>query len=386
MIKSRSRTRILFYFLLALVLGLMVTPVSGNAWGASAKDAELTKRLEAITAQAMTDSRAPGCITGVWKGSFVWKRAQGLAEVKNKIPMQIDYIWRIGSVTKTFVATAVLRLCDKGILGLDDRLAKFVPDFPHAEQITIRQLLQHTSGIFSWDEDDDTRNAILAHPDQGWTLEKTIRLAATRPLYFRPGTGYHYSNVGYFLLVPIVEKGTGKSVAQVLREEICQPLGLRNTYLPEGPKYKDEVIHGYMTSKGTLQDTTGWKFADVINYNLAHTAGGLVSNLSDLKVWAEALASGRLLSRRLHEEQIKPVLSGGKGAGYGLGVVIYDGWIGHSGGVAGSMCNAYIHPQKHLIIIQYFNKLNPIDLKENSADLEMLGSSLKQIMAVLTSQ
>ena len=95
----------------------------------------------------------------------------------------------------------------------------------------------------------------------------------------------------------------------------------------------------------------------MINHDLAHTAGGMVSTLADLKIWAQALASGKLLSAKLHREQLTPFAHGGKKAGYGLGVVVYEGWVGHSGGVAGSMCNVYTHPRKDLTVIQYFNKL-----------------------------
>lgn len=373
-------------FAAVLVLGVAFACGPGNAWGAANGKAELVGKLEAIITQAMADSRSPGCITGVWKGGFAWKRALGLAQVANRVPMRLEDIWRIGSVTKTFIATVVLRLCDKKVLSLDDPLAKFVPDFPHADQITVKQLLQHSSGIFSWDEDEATRKAILEYPEQAWTMAKMIRLAAGRPLYFSPGTGHHYSNVGFFLLVPIIEKATGKTVAQVLQEEVCRPLGLNHTWLPQGWTYKGEAIHGYMTSHGKLQDTTGWEFAKVINHDLAHTAGGIVSTLADLKIWAHALASGKLLSARLHREQVTPFVYGGKRAAYGLGVVVYKGWIGHSGGVAGSMCNVYIHPGKDLIVIQYFNKLNPVDIQENTADLKVLGSALKKTMEALTAQ
>ena len=98
--------------------------------------------------------------------------------------MRTSYVRRIGSVTKTFVATAVLRLCDKGLLQIDDRLSRFRPDFPKADQITVRQLLGHSSGIFSWDEDEDTRAAIFEHPEKQWTMEAMIQPAAGKPFYF----------------------------------------------------------------------------------------------------------------------------------------------------------------------------------------------------------
>ena len=374
-----------FRFCLGTCLVVMLANLAGIGADtvASVGEQDMTKHLNAVLERAMTESGAPGAIAGVWKGDFAWTAAKGLANIEAGIPMQTSYIWRIGSVTKTFVATAVLRLCDKGMLRLDDKLSRFRPDFPKADQITVRQLLQHSSGIFSWDEDEDTRAAILEHPEKEWTMEAMIRLAAGKPFYFEPGTEYHYSNVGYFLLVPIIEQATGKSVPQVIQEEIAEPLGLQHTYMPDGPRYKDEVIHGYTTEGGALKDTTGMRFADVINYDLAHTPGGIVSTLADLKVWAKALAAGRLLSERMHMEQLRTIPNPtSKGAGYGLGVGTYKGWLGHSGGVAGSMCNVYVNPKADVIIIHYLNKLECVDLKQNEKDLKALGELLQEMMRI----
>lgn len=366
--------------ILVVLVSLAVVCTTGLA---SAQDGDMAGRLEAALDRAMVDSGAPGAIAGVWKGDFAWTTAKGLADAGAGVPMKTSYVWRIGSVTKTFTATAVLRLCDKGLLSLDTRLSRFRPDFPKADKITVRQLLQHSSGIFSWDEDDATREAIIKHPDREWTMEKMIRLAAGKPFYFEPGSAYHYSNVGYFLLAPIIEKTTGKSVSQVIREEIAEPLNLRHTYMPNGPRYRDEVIRGYMNEGDRLIDTTGMRFADVINYDLAHTPGGMVSTLADLEVWVKALATGRLLSAEMHREQFQTIPNpGAKGAGYGLGVSTYHGWIGHSGGVAGSMCNVYTNPKEDTVIIHYFNKLDPVHEEQNAEDLKALGSLLMKMMQI----
>ena len=373
----------IFRFCSGMLVALVALALTGTVGRASAQDKDMADRLEAALDKAMAASGTPGAIAGVWKGDFAWTRAKGLADVAAGIPMKTSYVWRIGSVTKTFTATAVLRLCDKGKLSLEDRLSRFRPDFPKADKITVRQLLQHSSGIFSWDEDDATREAIIKHPDRDWTMEKMIRLAAGKPFYFEPGSAYHYSNVGYFLLAPIIEKAAGKGVPQVIREEITEPLNLRHTYMPDGPRYKDEVIHGYMNEGDTLVDTTGLRFADVINYDLASTPGGMVSTLADLKVWVKALATGRLLSARMHEEQFRTIPNpGAKGAGYGLGVATYHGWLGHSGGVAGSVCNVYTNPKEDTVIIQYFNKLDPVNEEQNAKDLKVMGSLLTEMMQV----
>lgn len=367
------------------MVSALVTLSVGTSSRASSGDPDIARRLDEALDRAMAASGAPGAIAGVWKGDFVWRAARGLADVRAGTPMQTSQVWRIGSVTKTFTATAVLRLVDKGKLSLDDRLSRFRPDFPRADRITVRQLLQHSSGIFSWDEDEATRTAIFQHPERQWTMETMIRLAAGKPFYFEPGAAFHYSNVGYFLLASIIEQAAGKGLAQVIREEVTEPLGLRHTYLPDGPRYKDEVIRGYMTEAGALKDTTGLRFADVINYDLAQSAGGMVSTLDDLNVWVRALAAGRLLSKRMHTEQLRVIpIPQVKGIGYGLGVNVNTstGWLGHSGGVTGAMCNVYIHPEADTVIIQFFNKLDPVDEKQNAADIKALGDAILGMMRI----
>ncbi|MFC1859776.1 serine hydrolase [Thermodesulfobacteriota bacterium] len=109
----------------------------------------------------------------------------------------------------------------------------------------------------------------------------------------------------------------------------------------------------------------------------------MVSALADLKVWVKALAAGRLLSERMHKEQLRTIPNpASKGAGYGLGVNSYKGWLGHSGGVAGSMCNVYINPKADVVIIHYFNKLDPLNEKQNATDLKALSDLLLEMMRI----
>ncbi len=363
------------------LLWLLAAPLNSAPARAGEKPGrDLAKQLEAVLEGARAACRAPGALAGVWKGSFAWTSAQGLADVARKIPMRTSQVWRIGSVSKTFTATAVLRLCERGLLSLDDPLSRFRPGFPAAAKITVRQLLRHNAGVFSWDEDDATRLAIIKHPQRKWSREGMIKLAAAKPFYFEPGKGHHYSNVGYFLLGEIIEKVTQKPLAQVIAEEITRPLKLKHTYLPQEPHFRDQVIHGYMIQRGKMIDVSGLAFARVINFDLAHAPGGMVSTLDDLKVWLRALASGQLLSPRMHKEQLTPApFSGEVGEGYGLGVLLARGWLGHSGGVAGSMCNAYINPSKDIVIVQYFNTLEVVDVRRNEADMKVLGGVLRDM-------
>jgi len=335
---------------------------------------ETRDELESAVDETLSASGAPGAIVGVWTPQGDWVVAKGEANVETGEPMQTTDIFRIGSITKTFVATVVLTMVDDGLLSLDDELSEYYPDFPKADEITVRMLLNHTSGIFSWDEDENVFAEIYEDPGAGWSIEGMIQLSAEHPFYFEPGTGQHYSNINYFLLGMIIEETGGQTLQQEIEERVTAPLGLRSTFLPDSPDYEGETIHGYDEVDGELVDVTGSEVEKVISFDLAWAAGGMVTTLDDLKVWAKALATGELLSDAMHQEQMDMVDTTPEGSpiesAYGLGVGLSDVWVGHSGAVVGSMCNMGYYPEQDATVITYFNKLSTSSLEANEADLK----------------
>jgi D-alanyl-D-alanine carboxypeptidase len=360
--------------LLASALALTLIFVASCGTSTPTLSQETQDGLEAAVDEALSASGAPGAIVGVWTPQGDWVVAKGEADKGTGEPMRTTDIFRIGSITKTFVATVVLTMVDDGLLSLDDRLSEYYPDFPRADEITVRMLLNHTSGIFSWDEDENIFAELYEDPGAGWSIEGMIQLSAEHPFYFDPGMGQHYSNVNYFLLGMIIEEVGGRTLEQEIEERIAAPLGLENTFLPDSIDYEGETIHGYDEVDGELVDVTGSEIEEVISYDLAWAAGGMVTTLDDLKVWAEALATGELLSEAMHEEQMDMVDTTPEGSpiksAYGLGVGLSDVWVGHSGAVVGSMCNMGYYPQQDATIITYFNKLSTSTLEANEADLK----------------
>jgi D-alanyl-D-alanine carboxypeptidase len=361
---------ILFLVFLLIFSLIIVTSCSTST---PALSQETQDGLQAAVDEALSESGAPGAIAGVWTPEGDWVVAKGEANIETGEPMNTVDIFRIGSITKTFVATVVLTMADDGLLSLDDKLSEYYPDFPRGEEITIRMLLTHTSGIFSWDEDEDVFEELYQDPGAGWTIEDMIQLALEHPFYFDPGTGQHYSNINYFLLGMIIEEVSGQTLQRAIEERTTEPLGLQNTFLPDSPDYEGETIHGYEEVDGELVDITGSEIEEVISFDLAWAAGGMVTTLDDLKVWAKALATGELLSEEMHQEQIAFVDTTPEGSpiktGYGLGISESDVWVGHSGAVVGHMCNMGYYPEKDTTIITYFNKLSTSTLEANEADL-----------------
>jgi len=366
--------RLLAITLLVSFLSLALVLVTSCGTTAPTLSEETQDELQAAVDETLSASGAPGAIVGVWTPQGDWVVAEGEANIDTGEPMLTTDIFRIGSITKTFVATVVLTMVDDGLLSLDDKLSDYYPDFPRADEITVRMLLDHTSGIFSWDEDENIFEELYEDPGAGWSIEGMIQLSAQHPFYFEPGTGQHYSNINYFFLGMIIEDVGGQTLQREIEERIAAPLGLVNTFLPDSPDYEGETIHGYEEVDGELVDVTGSALEEVISYDLAWAAGGMVTTLDDLRIWAKALATGELLSEAMHEEQMDMVDTTPQGSpvksAYGLGVGLSDVWVGHSGAVIGSMCNMGYYPEQDATVITFFNKLSTSSLEANEADLK----------------
>lgn len=349
-------------------------------------DTEYVLSDRSMIISMMKDSRAamksPGWIVGVNTPSARHEYAGGEADPGQGIPMQSDELIRIGSVTKTFTATLALMLCEDGLLSLDEKLEEYFPEFPQSGEITIRQLLKHTSGITTWDEDEEIRMQIY-HGTGEWNIDKLIAWAAQQPLLADPGEEFHYSNIGYFLVGKILELKTGKSIDELLQAKICQPLGFSHTFMPDEPYPAGDIIHGFDESGGTVEDMTGTSQAMAINFDLAWTAGGLMTTLEELTIWSKVLATGELLSDSMHLAQMPalhpPSASVPYYSGYGMGVSQTDVWIGHTGAICGFVCNMQYYPLQDVSIITFFNKFSAFDTTANAADLKVMGENFAQV-------
>lgn len=373
---KRSLSFILITSILALIL---VSCDDSDDDGPASEDKEAIVSIMNTTQQEM---QAPGWIVGIKTPSVFHEYAGGKADLNGNVSMIPSDLLRIGSISKPFTATLVLILCDKGTISLNTKLADYYPDFPGAENITVRHLLNHTSGLVTWDENEDIRMEIF-NGTGNWTIDKLIEWARTQELLSDPGTEFHYSNIGYFLLGKILEGASGESVADLLQAEICIPLMLYNTFMPQSPSPAGDVIHGYDESSGEVLDMTGTPQADAINFELAWTAGGIISSLDDLIKWSEALAKGTLLSDSLHQAQM-PLLNPPTPelpywSGYGMGVSQTDIWMGHTGAICGFICYMQYNLDDDVSIVTFFNKFSAFDEIPNAADLGAAGQNFVKL-------
>ena len=311
------------------------------------RDAKLTETIP----KAMQQASVPGAIVGIWQDSAApYVRAFGVRDTATGEPMATDLYMRIGSLTKSFTTTAILQLVDRGKLGLDDPISKYVPGVPNGEAITIRQLAAMRSGLFSYS--DVTNPMLPSEPRRQWTPEEVLEIAFRHPPLFPPDAEFDYSNTNTVLLGLVIEKVSGQSLGAYIEEHITRPENLEHTTFPADAALPSPHAHGYLkTPEGKVVDSTDW------NPSWGWAAGQMVSRVDDLHIWARDVAIGKLLSPATQREREKFQLapSEGEGSLYGLGLEYQNGWIGHNGNISGYQTYAYHLPSQRTTIVVLVN-------------------------------
>jgi D-alanyl-D-alanine carboxypeptidase len=312
-------------------------------------------RLDAAIGQAMTDASIPGAIVAIWGPAGDYVRAFGVADKATQAPMQTDFYSRIGSLTKTFTVTAVLQLVDQGKLALNDPITKYIAGVPSGDKITLRELAQMQSGLITFDDVEQFVNSVLADPHQSFTAAQLLGYAQDKPLQFPPGTQYQYSNTNTVLLGLVVEKQSGQSLPDYIREHILAPLKLTHTSFPTTAAFPDPHPQGYTAPQGAELTATDW------NPSWAWGAGNMISTLEDMRIWAHALATGPLLTPETQRQRLDTTvpMNPEKSAFYGLGIFNAGGWIGHSGSIFGYQTVALYLPQTQTTLAFFINTDTP---------------------------
>lgn len=295
-------------------------------------DPALSARLDRTIAQVRTQAGIPGVVVGLWlPGRGCYVRATGVADKKTGAPMPLDTFVRIGSETKTFTVTALLELVDQGKVGLDDPIDRYVRGVPNGHRITLRHLAEMRSGLFPYTADTDFIRDLQTRPERAFNPWEALSYGYRHANTFAPGARFEYCNSNLLLLGLVVEKVTGKNLADLLHHRVIRPAGLRHTLMPKGTEFPSPHARGYtdQTLDGTVQDVTDW------NPSWAWAAGSMISDLRDLRRWAEVLATGELLSPQTQAQRLKMLPTGFPGTDYGLGILRTNGWVGHNGSIPG---------------------------------------------------
>jgi D-alanyl-D-alanine carboxypeptidase len=319
---------------LALVVAAAgVLVVSAAVAGTRGEDDRLAELV-----QRVSDAGAPGVLLLVREGGASRTEARGVADGRQGRAVRASDRFRIGSVTKTVVAVAVLQLVADGRIGLDDTVEQWLPGLvPAGSEITVRQLLSHASGLSDYVEDPRVL-AASAHPGHAWSPRELVSIALEHPSQLEPGERYLYSSTNYVLLGLIVEAATHRPLAHALRAQVLEPLGLERTSFD--PRYvRGPHVHGHRSPShhgvvtGAAQDTSSeaatWAWA----------AAAIVSTADDLSRFFASLLEGHVLPPSLLREMETLVPAGS--LRYGLGLAVFptpcgDAW-GHTGNAQGTV-------------------------------------------------
>jgi D-alanyl-D-alanine carboxypeptidase len=339
----------------------------GSGQGGSGFSDDTVRRLDAAIAKQMQENDLPGVVVGVWvpdEGEYVL--ARGKANLKTGEKRDLDDSFRIGSITKTFTATAVLQLVDEGKLSRADKLSEWYPDFPDAEKITIDHLLSMRSGIVDplW---EDIIGG-LTSPQEA--IEASAKLGGA---FLPPGQRTEYTNINYIILGEIIGKVSGRDTDDQIAQSILEPLGMKDTVYPTDSELPGD-LRGY-----TLDPSTG-ELKDVTSFDPSAEggAGAMISDVSDLKVWAEAVCTGKLLRPDTHRARLRTHHLSGEPdfVGYGEGITKVGEFCGHDGRQPGFVSEMWYLPERDAIIVVNVNRED----QYSSAPSEALTGAIVNIL------
>ncbi|MEV0251829.1 serine hydrolase domain-containing protein [Nocardia sp. NPDC050712] len=324
--------------------------------------------LDRMITARMDAGLIPGVLVGISDPRYgTFTKAYGVADVASGRPASVDDHVRIASVTKTFTATAILRLADEGRLALDTPMEQFVPGLPYGADITIGDLLGMHAGVISPDVADDAFLAQLlpAPPQRQWQEGDTLRAILDHPESATPPrTTPAYSNGGYYLLGSVLEKVTGRPVHQILTE-IADQHGLHDTGYPTDATLPAPDSRGYAYDNGTLTDVTTRTPPALFG-----AAGSMYSTVTDLLRYAPLLARGDLLKPGTHalRTQFTDVERAGE---YGFGLQKIGSWLGHTGAVSGYTTKMMYLPEREVSVVVLANRnTEPMDpLRISAGDI-----------------
>ena len=335
--------------LLALLLGVPVALALLPAT-ATAKPDERAAAPPSLRqlAKGLVAAGSPGAVVYVRDPHGGRAGVAGYANLRTKERLTAEHVFRVGSITKTFVATVMLQLEAEGRLRLDDSVERWLPGLvPNGQAIALRQLLNHTSGIYNYTEDQAFLGAMARNPRGTWTPEALVRVATAHRPVFAPGTAWSYSNTGYILLGLVVERASGRTLADELALRIFAPLELTRTSLPSVGTMPASSAHGYLPPGNGFIATPGGRRADITAWNpsWAWAAGAIVSTARDLARFYASLFGGELLAPAQLEALKTTVQVGGGLDHYGLGIIhtpllCAPAW-GHGGAVPGYTALAF---------------------------------------------
>ncbi len=327
---------------------ILMSAVAPRDFALAQTAADKAAKIDQLMAEYFKQGTFNGSVLVAERGRVIFKKGYGFADMEWEIPNAADTKFRLGSITKQFTATLILQLVEQGKIKLDARMTEYLPDYRKdtGDRVTIHHLLTHTSGIPSYTGLPGFFKDISRNP---YTVADFVKKYCSNDLSFEPGSKFAYNNSGYFLLGAIIEKVTGKTYEQALKENILDPLGMKDTGYDHHETIMKKRAEGYEKSpRGIIN-------APYLDMSLPYAAGSLYSTVEDLFLWDQALYTEKALSAQSKELMFKPNLNN-----YGYGWTINTqtagsksiNIVGHGGGINGfNTLITRLVADRHLIVL-----------------------------------
>jgi D-alanyl-D-alanine carboxypeptidase len=372
-------------FKLGACLCVLVLIESNASWTIAAGSNDLftpavARNLDREIEDIAKRNKLPSVAVGVrvpGKGRYTF--VEGFANLKTRASRGFDQPFRVASITKTFAATAVLILIDRGLFHKTDPISTWYPEFPNADRITVDDLLRMRSGIPA-PNDDEVLARVYDHPlsPAPSLSDKLSRLARLKADFKPPNTEGVYTDFNYDILAGIVERVSGKDIGTLITDSVIIPLKLRHTSYPTG-----NGIPGTLRGYGWNPSTMRFDDKTLFNPRLAGAAGAVVSNIADLLVFSRALCRGDLLKPETQKQELQGQPLVGAGADYGEGVALGHGFYGHSGTINGFSSDMYYIEKLDASLAINVNRL---DRDNKSQSTPILSVVSKTILSALGPQ
>ncbi len=365
--KSSSSTAIGFLVVILVLLGVPHFAVAQN--GAKKSGQDHAAKIQEVLSLANKYRLFNGTALVAENGKVIYKQGFGLANMEWNIPNTPETKFRLGSITKQFTSMLTLQLVEQNKIKLDGKISDYLPDYRKdiGDKVTIHQLLTHTSGIPSYTSQPGFFENVSRNP---YKVSEFVKKYASGDLEFEPGTKFSYNNSGYFLLGAIIEQVTGKPYEQVLKENIFDPVGMKNTGYDRYAPLIQKRAAGYTKAPD------GYRNAAYLDMSIPYAAGSMYSTVEDLYLWDQALYTDKLISAQSKELMYKPFLQN-----YAYGWAIINATfkvndqpvqeITHGGGINGFAT----------VIVRFPKEKNLIVLLDNtSQNVERLSDVIGRIL------
>ena len=310
---------------------------------------DLASRVEQYMAARVSRDHFSGAILIARDGRVLFSQGYGMANIEHDVPNSTRTKFRLGSITKQFTAMGIMILQERGKLNVQDKIKKYVPDAPKAwDEITIHHLLTHTSGIPNYTSFPEFLKTLPVRV----SLKELIAKFKDKPLDFKPGEKFRYSNSGYVVLGQVIETASGQNYATFLKQAIFDPLGMTDTGYDNATTLVKHRASGYTRRLGLVLTN-----CDYVDMSIPHAAGALYSTVEDLLKWDQALSTDTLCSRKSLESMLTPVKDH-YGYGWGIDQKFGQARYSHGGGIMGFVTMIERYPAEKLLVVALSNLEN----------------------------